>query len=81
MAVKKPENMTFEEVLQALETIVNELESGKLPLDEALKHFERGITIARHGQKTLSDAEQKIEILLTPDETSALSPFEDSRHE
>ena len=60
MAVKKPENMTFEEVLQALETIVNELESGKLPLDEALKQFERGITIARHGQKTLSDAEQKL---------------------
>ncbi|KXF79794.1 exodeoxyribonuclease VII small subunit [Enterovibrio coralii] len=81
MAAKKPENMTFEETLKELDTIVNGLENGDLPLDAALKQFERGIALARQGQKTLSDAEQRVEILLAQDDNAALEPFEDTRDE
>ncbi|MDD1783470.1 exodeoxyribonuclease VII small subunit [Enterovibrio sp. ZSDZ35] len=81
MAAKKPENMTFEETLKELDTIVNGLENGDLPLDAALKQFERGISLARQGQKTLSDAEQRVEILLAQDDNASLEPFEDTRDE
>ncbi|WP_407332408.1 exodeoxyribonuclease VII small subunit [Enterovibrio sp. 27052020O] len=81
MATKKPENMTFEETLKELDTIVNGLENGDLPLDTALKQFERGISLARQGQKTLSDAEQRVEILLAQDDNAPLETFEDARDE
>lgn len=81
MAAKKPENMSFEETLKELDSIVNGLESGDLPLDAALKQFERGISLARQGQKTLSDAEQRVEILLAQDDNAPLEPFEDTRDE
>ncbi len=77
MSAKKPENMSFEDTLKELETIVNGLEKGELSLDVALKQFERGISLARAGQQTLADAEQRIEILLTPDDKAPLSPFKD----
>ncbi|MCC4799943.1 exodeoxyribonuclease VII small subunit [Enterovibrio norvegicus] len=81
MAAKKPENMTFEETLKELDTIVNGLENGELPLDAALKQFERGISLARQGQKTLTDAEQRVEILLAQDDNAPLEQFEDIRDE
>lgn len=62
MASDKPLNL--EKALQDLETIVDELESGDLPLDKAMKKFEDGIKLTRNCQAALKDAEQKVEILL-----------------
>lgn len=53
----------FEQSIAELETIVGQLEKGELPLEESLKQFEKGITLAQKCQKILSEAEQKIEIL------------------
>ncbi len=64
MAAKKPENMSFEESLKELDTIVNQLEQGDLDLDAALKSFERGIALARAGQTKLDSAEQRVSILM-----------------
>lgn len=76
---KKPSSPSFEETLTDLETIVTRLESGELPLEEALSEFERGIALARAGQKTLQCAEQRVQILLNNDEKSQLNDFsEDS---
>lgn len=44
MASKKPENMSFESTIEELEQLVEQLESGDLALDEALRKFERGIS-------------------------------------
>lgn len=55
---------TFEQDLEALEAIVGALEEGGLSLDDALKQFESGITLARRCEKALSEAEKKIEILV-----------------
>ena len=62
MTAKK--NFNLEKSLADLEAIVEELESGDLPLDKAMKKFEDGIKLTRGCQAALKDAEQKVEILL-----------------
>ena len=81
MAHQKPEDMTFEETLNELDRIVASLESGELPLDGALKQFERGIHLARQGQKTLTEAEQRVEILLANNENAPLTAFDNEDNE
>jgi len=72
---KKPENLSFEESLAELERIVAELEQGDVSLDDALKQFERGINLVRNSQAKLEQAQQKVAILLKPDENAPLSPY------
>jgi exodeoxyribonuclease VII small subunit len=55
---------SFEKSVQALDTIVTKMESGELSLDESLKLFEQGVKLTRECQKTLADAEKKIEKLM-----------------
>jgi exodeoxyribonuclease VII small subunit len=62
MTAKK--NINLEKSLADLEALVEELESGDLPLDKAMKKFEEGIKLTRGCQAALKDAEQKVEILL-----------------
>ena len=62
---KKNENISFEESMQGLETIVSQLESGELPLDKALEAFEKGSKLAEQCQKKLSDAEMRLEKVMT----------------
>jgi exodeoxyribonuclease VII small subunit len=54
----------FERSLSELESLVERLERGDLPLEEALKTFERGVELTRHCQTSLKAAQQKVEILL-----------------
>lgn len=54
----------FEDCLQRLEQIVQQLEKGDLPLEQALKLFEEGIQLSQSCRKDLEDAEGKVEILL-----------------
>ena len=54
----------LEKSLSDLEELVEELESGDLPLDKAMKKFEEGIKLTRGCQAALREAEQKVEILL-----------------
>ncbi|MBE4326881.1 exodeoxyribonuclease VII small subunit [Vibrio parahaemolyticus] len=75
MAVKKPENMTFEATIEELDSLVDQLENGDLALDDALRKFERGVALARAGQTKLSDAEQRVSILLSEDDEAPLSDF------
>ena len=62
MAAKKTFNL--EKSLTDLEALVEELESGDLPLDKAMKNFEEGIKLTRGCQAALKEAEQKVEILM-----------------
>ena len=65
----------FEEALAELETLVARLERGDLPLDEALKTFERGVELTRHCQASLKAAQQRVEILLKRNGQSEPEPF------
>jgi exodeoxyribonuclease VII small subunit len=77
MAKAKQEStpLSFEAALTELESVVNRLESGDLPLDDALNEFERGIQLARSGQQQLQQAEQRVHILLSDSVDAELSPF------
>jgi exodeoxyribonuclease VII small subunit len=54
----------FEQAMARLETIVEELERGELPLDESLRIFEEGIRLSKTCLKMLNEAERKVEILV-----------------
>ena len=66
----------LEKSLADLEEIVDELESGDLPLEKAMKKFEEGIKLTRGCQAALKDAEQKVEILLKSAGGEDLEDFE-----
>ena len=74
MSAKKTINL--EKALTDLEEIVEELESGDLPLEKAMKKFEEGIKLTRNCQTALKEAEQKVEILLKSAGGEDLEDFE-----
>ncbi len=74
MTAKKSVNL--EKALADLENLVEELESGDLPLEKAMKKFEEGIKLTRGCQAALKEAEQKVEILLKSAGGEELEPFE-----
>jgi exodeoxyribonuclease VII small subunit len=74
MSAKKTVNL--EKSLTDLEEIVEELESGDLPLEKAMKKFEEGIKLTRNCQTALKEAEQKVEILLKSAGGEDLEDFE-----
>jgi len=74
MSDKKPINL--EKSLAKLEDLVEELESGDLPLEKAMKKFEDGIKLTRNCQTALKEAEQKVEILLKSAGGEELEEFE-----
>src|SRR5688572_22099612 len=55
----------FEQSLTELEALVAKLEQGDVPLEQALKTFERGVALTRQCQTALRKAQQKVEVLLT----------------
>ena len=72
-------DLKFEDCLARLEQIVSALETGNLPLEESLKVFEEGISLARHCARYLDEAERRIEILAkddTGDSTTRPFPWE-----
>ena len=74
MTAKKSINL--EKALTDLAELVEELESGDLPLEKAMKKFEEGIKLTRNCQAALKDAEQKVEILLKSAGGEDLEDFE-----
>jgi exodeoxyribonuclease VII small subunit len=54
----------FEKVMERLAKVVNELESGELPLEQALVLFEEGVRLSREGASRLDRAEARVEELL-----------------
>lgn len=74
MASAKKFNL--EKSLADLEALVEQLESGDLPLEKAMQKFEEGIKLTRGCQAALKDAEQKVEILLMSAGGESLQDFD-----
>ncbi|MBT8091979.1 MAG: exodeoxyribonuclease VII small subunit [Gammaproteobacteria bacterium] len=68
-------SFNLEKSLEELEELVEELESGDLPLEKAMKKFEAGIKLTRGCQTALKEAEQKVEILLNSAGSEELDDF------
>ena len=67
--------LSFEEKLKQLEAVVQELESGKLNLDESVKTFEKGMQLSKECNEMLQNAEKKINILINKDDGLEEEPF------
>jgi len=59
-----PESMRFSDALSELETIVSALEGGQLDLEDSLARYERGVSLLRACQARLTEAEQKVTMLM-----------------
>ena len=55
--------LNFEKAMVRLEAIVEQMESGKLPLEDLIVRYEEGMNLVKLCQERLSSAEQKIEII------------------
>lgn len=64
---------TFEEAMEQLETIVNKLEEGDVPLEEAIQQFQEGMTLSKFCHDRLQHIEKQMETILREDGT--LEPF------
>jgi len=56
-------DMKFETALAELEAIVQSMEGGKLELEASIATYRRGMSLMKHCQQQLSDAEQQVRIL------------------
>lgn len=65
--VNKQKTQTFELAMEELETIVNALEKGDLPLDDALNAFKKGVELSQYCQATLENAEETVAKLMSDD--------------
>lgn len=72
---QKSEGFNFEASLNELEKLVDALENGELSLEQSLENFERGINLTRACQTALTDAQQKVQILLDKDGKSSLDDY------
>lgn len=73
--------LSFEEALQKLEGLVDRLERGDLPLEEALLAFEQGVALTRRCAGQLDEAERRIEVLTREGDRMVARPFEASEEE
>ena len=82
-----PKEPGFEATIAELEALVARMESGDLPLDEALRSFERGVQLTRECQAALQVAQQRVQILTQRPGGPGLEEFsgdpavDDSSHE
>ena len=74
---KKPETqLSFDKSLAQLEKIVQEMESGSLPLEKMMEQFEEGMRLIALCSAKLNEVEKKIEIMVKKGDKVVAEPFE-----
>jgi exodeoxyribonuclease VII small subunit len=68
MTNKDPSNKNFESALAELESVVEQLESGELSLEDSLAVFEKGVGLVKYCNQKLTEVEEKVEFLLKDNE-------------
>ena len=63
MSDKPIAEMSFEEAMAALETVVGQLERGDVALDASIALYERGAALRAHCEARLREAEEKVELI------------------
>lgn len=73
----KSDKLNFEQSIEELDKLVSKLEDGELSLEESLAAFERGINLTKSCQQHLSEAEQKVSLLVGEGDDLSLVDFDD----
>ncbi len=76
MSKDETDDISFEEALAELESLVERMESGELSLEESLASFEKGVALTRRCQAALDQAEQKVKVLTANTPEADTEPFE-----
>ena len=79
---EKIKELSFEQALEKLEKIVNQLESGQTKLEDAVKVYEEGIQLKKLCEKKLSDAQMKVEklVLNKQSQPTTIEPLDTSEN-
>ncbi len=77
MANPAIKDLSFEDALGELETIVRNLETGNAPLEKSIEGYERGIALKKHCETKLQEAQAKIEkITMSNDGAISTEPLD-----
>lgn len=68
----------LEDAMTEINQLIEKMEHGELSLEQSLHNFERGITLVKHCQKILTEAEQKVQILIQTHKQEELVPYSDN---
>ena len=71
----KDKELSFEQAMEKLEAVVQQLESGDVPLEKAIELFQHGMELSHLCSGKLGQIEQKIELLLEENGSFAKKPF------
>ena len=77
MAAKK--KLTFEERLQQVEALIAKMESGEMPLEEAMQQYEAGLNALNALEKELTAAQQRLTVLRQQSEEDVELPMEEQQ--
>lgn len=78
----KPNTLpSLEESLTEISQLIDKMEHTELTLEQSLTHFERGINLIKHCQKVLTEAEQKVQILIQNNKQDELADYGDSNND
>lgn len=69
----------LETSLTEISHLIEQMEQGNLSLEQSLQQFERGITLIKHAQKILQQAEQKVQILMQNENRESLDSYENDK--
>ena len=69
--------LKFEDMMNKLEAIADDLETGQMPLEESLKKHEEGVKLLRLCRKRLDETKRKVEILVKKGDKIELEPFKE----
>lgn len=75
MTKKTAKSPSLEQSLEEITGLIEKMEGGELTLEQSLHDFERGITLIKNCQKILSEAEQKVQILIQQNQHDELEPY------
>ena len=79
---KEPNKLpTLEESLAEISKLIDNMEQGELTLEQSLNSFERGVTLVKHCQKILTEAEKKVQILVQQNNQETLLPYGEEGNE
>jgi exodeoxyribonuclease VII small subunit len=81
MATKNTPPFNFEAALSELNTLTEQMEQGGLSLEQSLACFEKGIALTRACQQALSEAEQKVQVLMQKNGETVLIDFDKDDNE
>lgn len=73
---KKMKLPSLEESLNEITSLIEEMEKQNLSLENSLQHFEKGVSLIKHCQSILKEAEQKVSILIQNKGKDELAPYE-----